>query len=123
MQQHLFTFLVNCLNNSDYEDLLKELADMLLDAELLAKLDKEEINKLIGLSEYDISVLIGDLPINLLKQAFRLLPKDIASDVFAFGDDGLAQNQLGDNTELPEEVKDSVQEAADSWPEAAIEVE
>lgn len=34
--------IVNCLNNSDYEDLLKELADMLLDAELLAKLDKEE---------------------------------------------------------------------------------
>ena len=35
------------------------------------------------MNEYDISVLIGDLPINLLKQAFRLLPKDIASEVFA----------------------------------------
>ena len=35
------------------------------------------------MNEYDISVLIGDLPIKLLKQAFRLLPKDIASDVFA----------------------------------------
>lgn len=27
------------------------------------------------MNEFDISVLIGDLPINLLKQAFRLLPK------------------------------------------------
>ncbi len=35
------------------------------------------------MNEFDISVLIGDLPINLLKQAFRLLPKDIASDVFS----------------------------------------
>lgn len=34
--------IVNCLNNSDYEDLLKELADKLLDAELLAKLNTEE---------------------------------------------------------------------------------
>ena len=34
------------------------------------------------MNEFDISVLIGDLPINLLKQAFRLLTKDIASDVF-----------------------------------------
>ena len=47
----------------------------------------------------------------------------IASEVFAFGDDGLAQNILGDNTELPEEVKDSVQEAADSCPTSAIETE
>ena len=47
----------------------------------------------------------------------------IASEVFAFGDDGLAQNVLGDNTELPEEVKNSVQEAADSCPTSAIETE
>ena len=47
----------------------------------------------------------------------------IASEVFAFGDDGLAQNVLGDNTELNDEVKDSVQEAADSCPTSAIETE
>ncbi len=47
----------------------------------------------------------------------------IASEVFAFGDDGLAENVLGDNTELPEDVQDSVQEAADSCPVNAIEIE
>lgn len=47
----------------------------------------------------------------------------IASEVFAFGDDGLATNQLGDNTELPEEVLANVQEAADSCPTSAIETE
>ena len=47
----------------------------------------------------------------------------IASEVFAFGDDGLAQNILGDDTELNDEVKDSVQEAADSCPTSAIETE
>lgn len=47
----------------------------------------------------------------------------IASEVFAFGDDGLAQNQLGDATELPEEVQANVQEAADSCPTSAIETE
>ena len=47
----------------------------------------------------------------------------IASEVFAFGDDGLAQNILGSDNELPEEVKDSVQEAADSCPTSAIETE
>lgn len=34
--------ITNCLNDSDYEDLLKELADKLLDAEYLVKIDKEE---------------------------------------------------------------------------------
>lgn len=47
----------------------------------------------------------------------------IASEVFGFGDDGLAENVLGDNTELPEEVVESVQEAADSCPVNAIETE
>lgn len=32
-----------CLNDSDYEDLLKEMTDMLLDAEYLEKMDKEEM--------------------------------------------------------------------------------
>ena len=47
----------------------------------------------------------------------------IASEVFGFGDDGLAENVLGNDTELPEEVKDSVQEAADSCPTSAIVTE
>ena len=47
----------------------------------------------------------------------------IASEVFGFGDDGLAENLLGNDKELPEEVKDSVQEAADSCPTGAIETE
>ena len=47
----------------------------------------------------------------------------IASEVFAFGNDGLAENVLGDNTEIPEEVKANVQEAADSCPTSAIETE
>lgn len=34
--------IVNCFSESDYEDLLKELADNLLDAELLEKMNKEE---------------------------------------------------------------------------------
>ena len=47
----------------------------------------------------------------------------IASEIFAFGDDGLAQNVLGDNTDIPEEVQANVQEAADSCPTGAIETE
>lgn len=47
----------------------------------------------------------------------------LASEVFAFGDDGLAENTLGDATELPEEVKSSVEEAANSCPTGAIETE
>ena len=46
----------------------------------------------------------------------------IASEVFAFGDDGLAENVLGDK-EIPAEVEANVQEAADSCPTSAIEVE
>ena len=47
----------------------------------------------------------------------------IASEVFAFGDDGLAENTLGNDTELPAEVTDAVEEAANSCPTSAIEVE
>lgn len=46
------------------------------------------------MNEYDISVLIGDLPIDYLKQAFRLLPKDIASDVFSYFNTDLQQDLL-----------------------------
>lgn len=44
----------------------------------------------------------------------------MVSEVFGFGDDGLAENILG---EVPAELADSVQEAADSCPVAAIETE
>lgn len=47
----------------------------------------------------------------------------IASEVFAFGNDGLAENVLGNDTQLPEEVQANVQEAADSCPTGAIETE
>ena len=47
----------------------------------------------------------------------------IASEVFAFGNDGLAENTLGNDTEIPEEVQANVQEAADSCPTSAIETE
>ena len=45
----------------------------------------------------------------------------MASEVFGFGDDGLAENILGG--EVPAGLEESVQEAADSCPVAAIETE
>ena len=45
----------------------------------------------------------------------------MASEVFGFGDDGLAENILGE--EVPAGLEDSVQEAADSCPTSAIETE
>lgn len=47
----------------------------------------------------------------------------IASEVFSFDDDGLAYNNLGDDTILPKDVHDAVQEAADSCPTNAIIIE
>lgn len=47
----------------------------------------------------------------------------IASEIFAFGNDGLAENTLGDDTQIPEAVQANVQEAADSCPTSAIETE
>ena len=52
---------------------------------------KEVYNDMNG---YDISMLIGELPIDILKQAFRLLPKDIASDVFTNFDTDLQQELI-----------------------------
>lgn len=45
----------------------------------------------------------------------------VASEVFGFADDGLAENVHGE--EVPAGLEDSVQEAADSCPVAAIETE
>lgn len=46
----------------------------------------------------------------------------IADAVFAFGSDGLAENILGDETELPTDLVPGVEEAAASCPTQAIEV-
>ena len=62
----------------------------LLNEKKLAKIKKEfqEMN------EFDIAELIQDLPENLLIQAFRLLPKDIASDVFVNMDDDIQRKLI-----------------------------
>ena len=46
----------------------------------------------------------------------------IADAVFDFGTDGLAENILGDDTDLPADLVPSVEEAAASCPTSAIEV-
>ena len=54
-----------------------------------------EIKKIYSeMNAYDISTLIEDLPIDYLKQAFRLLPKDIASDVFTNFDSDLQKDLI-----------------------------
>jgi len=62
----------------------------LLNNKNLVKIKKEfqEMN------EFDIAELIQDLPENLLMQAFRLLPKDIASDVFVNMDDDVQRKLI-----------------------------
>ena len=50
----------------------------LLEEKKLTKIKKA----LLDMNEYDIAELIGDLPEDLLVQAFRLLPKSMAADVF-----------------------------------------
>ena len=54
--------LKELLENKNFSEFKKQLADM---------------------NEYDIATLMGDLKGNMLTKAFRLLPKDIASDVFS----------------------------------------
>lgn len=46
--------------------------------------------------------------------------QQIANGIFEFGDDGLAQ-VTSDYQEIPEELKDTVQDAIDSCPTGAIE--
>ncbi len=60
--------------------------DELLDL-LNSKNLSEAKNKLMEMNEFDIAELIEDLPDDKLIQAFRLLPKSIASDVFVNMDD------------------------------------
>ena len=62
----------------------------LLNEKKLAKIKKEfqEMN------EFDIAELIQDLPEKLLIQAIRLLPKDIASDVFVNMDEDIQRKLI-----------------------------
>ncbi len=66
----------------------------LLDVRKLAEIKKiyEEMN------EYDIASLIQELPDELLMQAFRLLPKDMAVDVFVNFDDEIQKKLIAELT-------------------------
>lgn len=67
-------------------DTIKEL----LSERKLTKIKKE----LEEMNEYDIASLIEDLPEELLIQAFRLLPKSKAADVFVNLDDAVQKNLI-----------------------------
>lgn len=63
--------------------------------ELLKERKLTEIKKILqDMNEYDIASLIEDLPENLLIQAFRLLPKAKAADVFANMDDDVQKKLI-----------------------------
>ena len=67
--------------------------------ELLEAKKRSEIKKyLLEMNEYDIASLIEDLPDNELIQVFRLLPKDIASDVFVNVDEEVQRNLIASLT-------------------------
>ena len=51
-------------------------------------------NEFKEMNEFDIAELIQDLPEKLLIQAFRLLPKDIASDVFVNMDEDIQRKLI-----------------------------
>ena len=53
---------------------------------------------LIEMNEYDIASLIEDLPIEDLIKVYRLLPKDIATDVFVNLEDTVQQELIGELT-------------------------
>ena len=53
-------------------------------------------NILKDMNEYDIAELIQDLPAKYTVQAFRLLPKSMAADVFAYLDDDFQKNLITD---------------------------
>ncbi len=61
-------------------------------------IDNKKYNEIkefyINTEEFDISVLLSDLPMEKLKQAFRLLPKDMASDVFTNFDSDLQHDLI-----------------------------
>lgn len=67
-----------------------ETIEELLNEKKLVQIKKE----LQDMNEYDIADLIEDLPENLLVQAFRLLPKDMATDVFVNMDEEVQRNLI-----------------------------
>jgi magnesium transporter len=67
--------------------------------EMLESKKLADVKKAIQeMNEYDIASLIEDLPDNLIIQAFRLLPKDKAVDVFVNMDDEVQRNLITDLT-------------------------
>ena len=67
-----------------------EVITELLKEKKLAKIKKE----LKDMNEFDIAELIQDLPENMLIQTFRLLPKDMASDVFVNMDEDIQRKLI-----------------------------
>ncbi len=67
-----------------------ETIEKLLTEKKLTTIKKE----LQDMNEYDIATLIEDLPENLLVQAFRLLPKAMATDVFVNMDDEVQRHLI-----------------------------
>ena len=63
---------------------------------------------MLEMNEYDIASLIEDLPDNLIVQAFRLLPKDKAVDVFVNMDDEVQRSLITDLTK--KEAKTIIEE-------------
>ena len=67
--------------------------------EMLESKKLADVKKAIQeMNEYDIASLIEDLPDNLIIQAFRLLPKDKAVDVFVNMDDEVQRNLIASLT-------------------------
>jgi magnesium transporter len=63
--------------------------------DLLANKKYDVIKKtLVEMNEYDIASLISELPDDLIIQAFRLLPKSIATDVFVNMEDEVQRNLI-----------------------------
>ena len=60
------------------------------------------------MNEYDIASLIQELPEDKLIQAFRLLPKDMASDVFVNLDEDVQKNldRILDLLDADDDVQD-----------------
>ena len=75
-------------------DKLEELLEELLEEKKFAETKKI----FLKMNEYDIASLIQELPENKIVQAFRLLPKAIATDVFVNMDDEVQRNLISSLT-------------------------
>ena len=71
-------------------DKLKELLEELLEEKKFAETKKI----FLKMNEYDIASLIQELPEDKIIQAFRLLPKNIATDVFVNMEDEVQRNLI-----------------------------